>query len=463
MQIVSLVVGLLCCGLVWQGDVQASESGEGQAVSIQDSITATLKHHRGLKTIQENREVVVNELRRAEAGWGPRLDFAAQAGYGQLSDTTTRGLSADTGVHRASNMGLTLTQPLWDGNATRSRVRAAESTVDSVSSRIFDNATTLALDAIIAHIDLLRRREILALSITNVEKHREVLAASIDREAMGADTLSEVTRPGGRLARAEASLVEARASLREGEDSYRRITGMPVPAVLDPVVLPDPMYDGSEAAFEIARKMNPKVKAYLHDVRAAVGNKELAESAYSPTVNLEAGPNYSDREGPGNQWTSSFDVMGTVRWNLFNSGADAAENRAALARVRQARQFLYDFVDTLKLEIEDSWTGYRSAIEQFKFYSEAAELYGQARDSFLDQYLIGQRSLIDVLDVENDMFNSATQAVTARGNILVGGYRMYALSGVLLEELKIDTKNLNVAPGNDKQSHLGWNEVKSLD
>ncbi|MEG2139825.1 MAG: TolC family outer membrane protein [Bilophila sp.] len=461
MRVLSLMTGLLCCGLIWQADVRAAS--EQQPVTIQDSINATLKHHRGLKTIQENREVVVHELRRAEAGWGPRLDFAGRAGSSRLSDTTTRAANADSDMHRASNLGLTLVQPLWDGYATRSRVRAAESTVDSVTDRVFDNATTLALDAIIAHIDLLRRREIFTLATKNVDRHREILESSKDREAMGADTMADVSQTRGRLSRALSTLAEARASLREGEDSYRRITGTPVPAQLDPIVLPDPLYDGPETIFAIAKKSNPKVNAYLNDVRAAVGNKELAESAYQPTINLEAGPNYSDRGGPGNQWTSSFDVMGTVRWNLFNSGADAAETKAALARVRQSRQFLYDFIDSLKLEVEDTWTGYISATEQYGHYTDAIGFNTQTRDSYLEQFMIGQRSLLDVLDAESELFNSSTQAATARGNILVGGYRMYALAGVLLQELHIDTKNLNTAPGDDQKSQRGWKEMKNLD
>ncbi|MEG2005678.1 MAG: TolC family protein, partial [Bilophila sp.] len=110
--------------------------------------------------------------------------------------------------------------------------------------------------------------------------------------------------------------------------------------------------------------------------------------------------NYSDRGGPGNQWTSSFDVMGTVRWNLFNSGADAAETKAALARVRQSRQFLYDFIDSLKLEVEDTWTGYISATEQYGHYTDAIGFNTQTRDSYLEQFMIGQRSLLDVLDAE---------------------------------------------------------------
>lgn len=418
----------------------------GTAVSVKDTVNATLEHHRGLKAIQENREVIIHELRRAKAGWGPRVDVTGRAGASRLSDTTTRPLNADKSMYGASNIGAVLVQPLWDGFATRSRVRTAEATLDSMDDRVFDNATTLALDGIIAYIDLIRRREILRLSEANVERHREILASSRDRQSLGADTMADVTQTEGRLARALSTLSEAKASLLEGEASWRRITGLPVPEELEPILLPDPMYQNWTTVFETAKKNNPKLTAYLSDVKAAKGEEELAESAFHPVINLEVGPNYADRGGPGNQWTSSFDVMGTVRWNLYNSGSDEAEKKAAAARVRQSREVLYDFVDSLKLEIEDTWTGYEAAKEQYGHYQEAIGYNTETRDAYLEQFMVGQRSLLDVLDAENELFNSSTQAATAQGNILVGAYRMYGLAGVLLQELHIDTEKLYTTP-----------------
>lgn len=416
-------------------------------VTLEQSVKATLQHHRGLKVIQENRDVVTNELDRAKAGWGPRVDINARVGAGNLSDTTTRSLGSDKGMYGASSLGATLVQPLWDGYATRSRVRTAEHTVESVTNRIMDNATTLSLDAIIAHIDLIRRREIMRLADENVRRHDEILVASRDREQLGADSMAEVSQTEGRLARAKSTLSEAQASLREGENSYRRITGKPIPEELENVELPTPMYIHPDEVYTIAKEKNPKVLAYIQDVDAASGNVDLAKSANHPVINLEAGPSYTDRAGPGNQWTRGFDVMTTMRWNVFNNGADAAEVRASKARVRQSRQSLFDFMDTLDLEVNDTWTAYKAAQEQLQFYTEAIGYNTRTRDAYLEQFILGQRSLLDVLDAESELFNSCTQAATATGNILVGGWRLYALSGTLLPQFNIKQDELLIVPG----------------
>lgn len=465
MRRLGLLIAFMCVALALPEEMQAREKSPASSpkkagiparssmVTLQDTINATLRNHNALKVIQENREVVIHELDRAKAGYGPRVDINGRLGVSQLSTSTTRAQESDYGFYGAGGIGATLVQPLWDGWATRSRVRTAEATVNSMTHRVFDNATTLALDSIIAHIDVLRRRKILQLSEDNVRRHQEILASSRDRESMGADTMADVTQTEGRLARALASLAEAKASLLEGETAYRRLTGLPVPLELEPVELPQPMYQGTMAVLETAEKHNPKIAAYIEDVKAAMGNRELAESTFYPTVNLEAGPNYSDRGGPygpggyNENYTASVEVMGTLRWNIFNSGADVAEVRAASARTRQARQTLYSFMDDLTQEVENSWTGYQSAIEQRKNYLDAIQYNVQTRDAYLEQFYLGQRSLLDVLDAENELFNSSTQAATAQGNILVGAYRLYGLAGVLLPHLHIDTKDLYKAPG----------------
>ncbi len=138
--------------------------------------------------------------------------------------------------------------------------------------------------------------------------------------------------------------------------------------------------------------------------------------------------------------------MGTMRWNLFNSGADTAAERAATSRVRMSRQTLYNLVDDLTQQITDTWTDLLSAKEQYANYTDAIGFNTATRDAYIEQFIAGQRSLLDVLDAESELYNSSTQAVTAYGNILVASYRLQALAGVLLPDLQIDTTGLYDAP-----------------
>lgn len=411
----------------------------GKALSVEDTIYGVLRNHHNLRGMIENREVLTHEVRRAQAGFGPRVDVSGRAGGGVQSDSNTRSQNLDSQLWGKVGYSAQLVQPIWDGFATRSRVRTAKSTLESQNYRVFDTATSLSLDAIIAHIDLLRRRKIYELSEDNVAQHKALVAQAQDRASLGADTAADVTQAQSRLQRAYSSLSEAKAALLVAEETYVRLTGLPAASRLQPVSMPPQLFGATQAVLDQAKKSNPKLAAYLQDIRASRGERELADSAFSPTLNLEAGPNYNNIGGASNRWVYSFDVMGVVRWNIFNSGADVAERRAASARIRQSRQVMYNFMDDLKLDVESTWVNYQAAQEQYNHYSKAIEYNKYTRVAYLEQFQIGKRSILDVLDTESELYNSATQAETARGNVLVGAYRLTALTGNMLPEMSINT------------------------
>ncbi|HZF61386.1 MAG TPA: TolC family protein [Desulfovibrio sp.] len=411
----------------------------GKPLSVEDSIYGVLRNHHNLRGMIENREVLDHEVRRAQAGFGPRVDVTGQAGGSVLSDSSTRNQNLDSQMWGKVGYSAQLVQPIWDGFATRSRVRTAKSTLESQKYRVFDTATSLSLDAIIAHIDLLRRRKIYELSEENVAHHKALVGQAQDRASLGADTAADVTQAQSRLQRALSSLSETKASLLVAEETYTRLTGLPAASRLQTVTMPPQLYTASQAVLEKAKKSNPKLAAYLQDIRASRAERELADSAFSPALNLEAGPNYTNLGGTSDRWVYSFDVMGVVRWNIFNSGADVAERRAASARMRQSRQVMYNFIDDLKLDVDSTWVNYLAAQEQYNHYSKAIEYNKYTRTAYIEQFQIGKRSILDVLDTESELYNSATQAETARGNILVGAYRLSALTGNMLPEMSINT------------------------
>ncbi len=421
----------------------------GHITTVADTVNAVIKNHKSLKSIQENRVIAQEELSSSKAGYGPSIDLTGRLGVAGVSSASTRTTGMDEKLYGAGQASLLLTQPIWDGLATRSRVRSSQALLDSASSRVIDNATTLALDGIIAHVDLIWRRKTLDLSELNVKTHQRILTLTRDREATGADTIANVTQTQGRLIGAMSTLENSKSALIQGEDSYVRLTQLTVPVALGSIKQPLKMFSGPQEIIEYAKKNNPKIISYLADVRAQQANKELAESAFHPTISIEAGPSYSNYgyiQSSSDSWTAGVDVYGTMRWNLFNSGADFYANKAQSARVREARQTASNFLDDLNLQINNAWTDYRTAVKQLDFHLEAIGYNVRTRDLYMEQFLIGQRTLLDVLDAENELYNSEIQAITARANIIISAYTLYALAGMLLPELQIDIAQVLVSP-----------------
>ncbi len=423
---------------------EVEEFDPSAPVSLQNTINMTLKRHRGLKIIRANRETAKYEVRKAKAGYGPSLDLIGDYGYDHRQSGGVLG-GAETGMHPGGSVRLVITQPLWDGFSTRSRVNEGIATVDSLTARVFDNATTFTLDAIIAHIDVNRRRLIVDLAETNVAMHLKILGSQRERVELGAAPASDVTQTQGRLLRARASLSQNIELLRLAEAQYYRLTGIYPPVHLEEVAFPDVFYADAESAYRQASLTNPKIRAYLYDIDAAKYSKELVKSGFHPRVDLEVGPSYSDRntDGRDTDYQKSFDARVQMNWNLFSSFADVNSVRAANSRVVESRQTVMNFMDELKREIDDTYSQYISATEQQAFYAKAKLYNRETRIAYLEQFDIGVRGLSDILDVESEYFSSATEELTAKGNITVGAYRLLALSGELVNALSINEEFFN--------------------
>ncbi len=407
--------------------------------TVMDSVISTLDNHYELKALQDNRDVAIHELRSSRAGWGPSIDVTAKAGTSRLSTATTRDDGVDDAFYGATRVGAVLVQPIWDGNETCGRVLASESLLDAVNHRIMDNANSLALEGIIAHVDLLWRQKTLELAEENVTQHDTILRDIKERARLGADTIGEVSQTEGRLSRAMATRINAQTSLRQGENNYVRLTKMPVvPVNLAPVPKPSIIYKDPTDALIVAQNNNPKIQSHLAEIQQAKGEKQRIESALYPSFSIEASPYYENRGGNDTQWSSNVDVMGVMRWNIFNSGADLAATKAADARIREARQEAFNIKDTVDLELQNTWTDYQEALGLQRHYTETVKQYTITRDAYLDQFTVGRRSLLDVLDAEAELFNASTQLVTAQSNVTISSYKMLALTGMLLEALGID-------------------------
>lgn len=436
------IVGLGCAVMLTAGSAMAA----GGAVTLKETVSAAIAYNPTIKAFQEYRQAAVHDVKRARSGWFPRVD--ARAGYGleQWSDSNTRSNLYPQGrrdYYSRSEASLTVSQTIWDGMDTWYRVRVGEARLDSAHSRLFDNAEALGLDALLAHIEIYRQRRIIALAELNVKNHKSILASQVERHRSGASTLADVTQTQSRLARTEASLAESRSALEVALANYKRLTGVDVVAVEAPVA-PGGAYPSLEVALAHGQTGNLKIKALRSDTETAEHQTELDKAPFHPQIFLEAGPTYSYRVGSAMDDQGGMVVMLRANWNLFNGGYDWYNVKGDRARARQARQEIQSQMDAVAEETEATWSEMISAQEQSKFYANAVQYATKTRDMYLEQFNVGQRSLLDVLDSENELFSSSIQLVTAQQNVTAAKFRLLALGGDFLSTFGLDRSQLAI-------------------
>ena len=414
--------------------------------TMKETVQKTLEYNPTIKSFQEYRQAAQHDLRRARSDWFPRVDARAGFGAERWNDAQTRRGRPDY-PHNAQTYydrftgSVVISQIIWDGMATWNRVTINEHRLDSAHERLYDNAEALSLDALLAHIEVFRQRRLVALAELNVRNHRRILGSQRERQSSGASTLADVTQTQSRLARTEATLAETRSALEVAIANYARLTGVE-PHEIETPKSPEHAYASLEQALASAQTLNPKVKASRADILAADAQTELDKAPYHPTITLDASQEYNWRVHGADDYEWGNALMLNMTWNLFRGGYDWYNVKGDKARARQSRQLLNAQLDALTEETTATWSQYISAKEQARYFADAVEYSTRTRNMYLEQFNVGQRSLLDVLDGENEVYTSAIQFVTAQQNVLAAQYRLLALGGELLANFAIDKGGL---------------------
>lgn len=432
--------GAALAGLLLALPMAAAQPALAQepTVSINDSVAAALNYNPRLKMLQANHEAIGFEMERARGGYFPRVDLAAGYGAESHSDEFTRSRDIDHNFYDRLEASIRLSQLLYDGQETASRVGVEAAKLDSAKLRVNDNAEAIALDAIIAHMEVYRQRVLHGLAQQNVRDHEEILGMLNERQKAGAGSIADVTQTQGRLARAKASLAESRSGVRGAEANYQRVVGKLAGEVEYFTVPANLMPKSLDEVLEAVQAQNPKVKALEFNIQEAEERVGLSDSNFLPKVNLEVSSSYEDQVESSTTYEHNNQAMVRLRWNLFNGGADVADRKAAIARKFQAISSKDDQLVQVIEEAVTTWAKLEAYKEQVVDYGDATSNSQKTLESYMKQFTVGQRTLLDVLDARNELFQSSGLLVTAKVNEVVAAERLLALTGALNRSLGME-------------------------
>ena len=428
-------------------------SAAAQAVSMNDAIELALSTNPNIGIVASNREAVDEELKQARGLWLPQIDLALGIGYENTNDRTTRSVASQDSVTLVrEEASLTLQQRIFDGFEADGTIEREMARVESAASRVHENSEFLALDVIGAYVEVLRQRELVRLSEENLRVHIGILDSLQQRLAGGGGSRADVAQTEARSARARATMTQTLNDLRDAEASYTRIVGQ-YPDQLDAPEFPEGVLPSDlDAAVTLANTNNPTTKIFEADVKTSVAEVTIAEVPFFPAITLEAESEYNDgRDGIDNEEFNN-QVMLRLRWNLFRGGIDRANRQEQLSRLAENKnRRLRSFLDAQQ-EMRQSWFALEASRQRVEDLSDAVRFNMETRDAYRQQFEVAQRTLLDVLDAENELFVASGQLVSSQTNELLASYRILAVGGTLMNTLSIKPPQQAVV------EHTGWLE-----
>jgi len=390
---------------------------------ISDSVSA---HPQVKEKIHVYRQVL-EDREIAESGWRPSVDLGASSGV-YNNDNNNRSNNNDdlSGNYDSSSVEVSVTQNLFNGYDTTYQVEQAAARIEAALYDVYDTADNIALRAIEAYLEVIKQRQLYQLAIENVAAHEKILAQIRERIMAGVGRRSELQQSEGRLARAEASLIAQQNNLDDASTLLHQILGRYVDAeMLRIPELPARPAGDLDQLIEQALSDHPAMHVASSNIRAAQSEHLRSLRTRYPNVDLRLATEYGDNIGGRSGDSEETRLVLNLSYNIYRGGRDSAEQQQTVSAVYEQKEFAArvrrQVINTLRL----SWNADDLIARQLKFLEAHAIKSGQTVESYKEEFFIGQRDLLDLLDAENEFNTAKRQYAEANYDAYAARYRVY--------------------------------------
>ena len=408
------------------------------AETLQEVVDYTVHNSPDVRATAADRRAVEQEIRQARAGYFPRIDL--DAGYGfEHKDTPGTRARGDGSVRQSrEELGLALDQMIFDGYLTKNEVRRHTARTNSRAYTVHGQAEIDSLNAVRAYLNLQRRTLLTELAGENLEIHRRTNDQVELRSNQGVGRQADSEQSTARLSRAETNLIAEKGNYQDEVANFLRVVGRP-PSDLEEAYNPSDVLPANiEDAVQLAIESHPTIKSATADIESAYAQRDTAKAPYYPRLNLEVGVRHdADIEGIRGV-DEEFSAMLRLRYNLFNGGRDKARIKETAHQIDQAKDIRDSAVRQVEQSTRLSWDAYETATNQLYFFEKNRDATIKTHDAYKQQFNLGQRTLLDLLDSANEMFVSKSDFVNVEFDQLFAMYRIFASMGMVHSTLGVE-------------------------
>lgn len=410
---------------------------QAEELSLQDALKRGIVTNPEFGVVANNRQATEEELRQARGLYLPSIDLAANGGYGYRDNAVLEATGQDD-EGTLYGYSATLTQMLFDGFSAKNEVERQEYRVQSAANRVHETSELVGLDIVEAYLEVLRQRDLLMIARDNVEEHIVMQNEIFDTAQAGRSTDADVAQADARLSAAKANVSSVKEALRNAEANYIREIGETPDVLIMPALPVEAVSNNLDEAVKVALTNSPTLDIFESDMNVAWQEYEATASNMMPTVDFQLqGSQNDDFSG-----TVGRDKVATAQlvanWNIYRGGIDTALRRELVYRHAQTKESRADAARTLENDVRLTWAAMVSAGERANEFATQAMANERVVGAYKDQFELDRRTLLDVLDSQNELFVSRSNAVNAEYLEMLAVYRLLALQGRLLPTMDIE-------------------------
>lgn len=385
-------------------------------------------------------EATANQ-KTAKAGYLPSVDLNAAYGKGDREFDSR-------GWFNQGQVEVALTQVLFDGFRIKNKVEQGDYAALRNYYELNAGVEQKALEAAQAYLDVQRYRELVKLAETNFNNHQRVYNQIQQRANQGVGNRADLAQIAGRLSLAQTNLMTEQSNLNDVSARYARIVGIEPAANLAPVNVSATLPSSADAAIQQAYANNNSLKAALSEMQYARANSQEYKANMYPKLSFVARTglyqnrnSFDERTNPDKYGQDSSAEL-RLNYNLFNGGADKAALNAANARVMLSDDLKNKACVDIRQTTTIAYNNVNNYNSQMQWLQRHRDESNAVVKAYADQFDIGRRSLLDVLDSENEAFQANRTYANAQYDLKIAQLQTLYSTGQLLPALGVQRDNL---------------------
>ncbi|HAT1880153.1 TPA: TolC family outer membrane protein [Legionella pneumophila] len=376
---------------------------------------------------------------KAKGGLYPSIDVTG--GFGRQRSVNPTSAAIDDTPSTTLNIvesAVELRQRLFAGGGIINEVKRNQYLTEAQKWKTQGIAEDLALEITKNYFAVLLHERLYAYSIKNLKAHKAVFKMIKERADAGITRTAEVDQANARLALAEANKISALADLQEVKINYAKTVGkwpenLQMPHVPARKSLPNNLARIIEKGLD----NHPTVKSSYADIKEAKAQYDVARAAYYPEVNLVLNSSKNKNLGGLIGPNDSDTVAVRMNYNAFRGGADAARIRETAYQVQEAYETKNRTLLELKETIRLAWNAYVASALRIQPLKQHVTASRKTRTAYQDEFKVGKRTLLDLLDSQNEYYQSQIELARAENDEILSRYRILNGMGCLLKYLNL--------------------------
>jgi adhesin transport system outer membrane protein len=400
-----------------------------------------------------NFEATREAQRAAEGGYFPSVDLSSEIGREERETPLV-----DLGSYTRDATRFTITQMLFDGFATREDVRALGFSKLNQYYELQRASEEIALEAAQAYLDTVRYQQLVRFAEDNYVYHREVYDKIAERTRGGVSQGVDLEQAAARVALAESNLLTEMTNLHDVQTRFQRIVGnVPADSLSMPEIPSARIPELRETALNVAYEKSPEINAAIENLRAAQSNLNRSNAPFMPRVDFRYRNEIEhDTDGLDGRYDEEA-VELVLNYNLFRGGADSARKREFYNRYNSALEERKQACLNVRQNTMIAFNDIQALEQQVVFLGRNRVSQDKTRRAYQDQFDLGQRSLLDLLDSQNEYFETERAYVSAQAALRAAQTRTLSNMGLLRAAMDVDglnaeqiaEYNLELARGDD--------------